>query len=71
MQYETILVIIVNSVKLIKHTRIPSYTIAQCVPACGSHGRCTSSRTCECEAGWTGIDCNEGENIQSSRKQWL
>jgi len=28
-----------------------------CVPECREHGRCISSRTCQCDEGWTGVSC--------------
>ena len=39
---------------------IHTASVAQCNPSCGVNGRCTSSNTCECNEGWTGIDCLEG-----------
>ncbi len=33
-----------------------------CSPNCGLNGRCTGSNTCECNEGWTGIDCLLGRS---------
>ena len=37
--------------------------IAQCTGGCQNGGNCTFPDVCTCAPGWTGVNCEIGENI--------